>query len=379
MKEGERVVDGVEDRAKILIVDDEEAFLVTTKVILEDAGYIVTTADRGEKAMDLVRCEDYDVILADIRMPGGVNGIDVIREAKKKDPHVVGIVITAYASLDTAIEAVRENCFDYIQKPYVVDDLLRRIERGLRERMLEKRVIYLKEQAEFLNDVLSHDISNINHVLKGYLELLMNTELNDEQRMYVNNMFRTLRRCENLINSANKLITVMNKAPELFAVDVIPVIEESIARIRAEYPDRKMEVRTVYECSGCIIIADEFISEVFWNLLDNAVRFSSEDVRICVRVREHENPDFYEISVEDRGKGVPDEEKQMIFERIQRQHSSEKGTSGSGIGLLLVKTLVRRYGGDVWVEDRVKGNHTEGSVFKVLLRNAKNAQIQNEA
>jgi signal transduction histidine kinase len=113
-------------------------------------------------------------------------------------------------------------------------------------------------------------------------------------------------------------------------------------------------------------MANELLYDVFSNLIDNAIKHSQDTPTINVKLEKVNEPagTFYMVTIEDNGKGVPDELKGHIFDRF---HRGETKAKGKGLGLYLVKTLVESYNGLVWVEDRVPGDHTKGSKFIVML------------
>jgi two-component system, OmpR family, sensor histidine kinase KdpD len=110
-------------------------------------------------------------------------------------------------------------------------------------------------------------------------------------------------------------------------------------------------------------MADDLLAEVMTNLVGNGSKFGGPGVHITINVEDC--PDNYvKITVGDEGPGVPDELKSIIFIRFQT--GEEKG-SGKGLGLFIAKTLIERYGGKIWVEDRVKGNSSLGAEFVFTL------------
>ncbi|MFC1974648.1 response regulator [Chloroflexota bacterium] len=106
----------------ILVVDDEVIMRESLRDWLSDVGYQVETAEEGEEALKAIIEKDYGVVILDLRLPGK-NGIEILREARKKRPQLKGIIITAYPSIPTAVEAVREGAVDYLPKPFALDDL----------------------------------------------------------------------------------------------------------------------------------------------------------------------------------------------------------------------------------------------------------------
>lgn len=105
---------------QVLVIDDDASILGIVSEVLEDDGYTVTTAGSGEEAMDLLRDNQYSLVLSDIRLPG-INGVEVLEHIKRVCPRTNVIMITSHASLDTSIDAIKHGAYDYLLKPF--DDL----------------------------------------------------------------------------------------------------------------------------------------------------------------------------------------------------------------------------------------------------------------
>jgi len=108
---------------KILIIDDETTIRETLSAVLLEEGYSTVTAGNGEKAVELLTQFAFDAVICDIRMPG-MSGMDVLRKSKEIRPETPVIIITAYASIETAVEALREGASDYIIKPFILEDIV---------------------------------------------------------------------------------------------------------------------------------------------------------------------------------------------------------------------------------------------------------------
>lgn len=116
--------------AKILIVDDEEVARLTLAEILRLEGYEINSVSSGEAAVEALRCEPYDVMILDLKM-AGMSGIDVLRTVVESMPDLSVIVLTAYGTIDTAIQAIRYRVHDYLLKPVSPDQVLESIEKAL--------------------------------------------------------------------------------------------------------------------------------------------------------------------------------------------------------------------------------------------------------
>jgi DNA-binding response OmpR family regulator len=119
--------------AKILIVDDEEVARLTLAEILRLEGYEINSVSSGEAAVEALRCEPYDVMILDLKM-AGMSGMDVLRAVVDTMPDLKIIVLTAYGSIDTAIQAIRYRVHDYLLKPVSPDQVLESIEKAITQK-----------------------------------------------------------------------------------------------------------------------------------------------------------------------------------------------------------------------------------------------------
>ncbi len=141
--------------ARILVVDDELSMRELLAIVLRREGYDVLLADNGHAAVELIEREPVDVLISDINMPD-MSGVDVLRAAKKIDQDILGIMITAFASTETAIEAMRLGACDYLSKPFDIDLLKMKVREKVENRQLRQENVLLKRTLG-----LSHQFSNI--------------------------------------------------------------------------------------------------------------------------------------------------------------------------------------------------------------------------
>ena len=133
--------------ARVLIVDDEKSMRELLTITLERAGYEVTAADGGEAAIDAIRRDTFDAIITDLRMPK-VDGMQVLRASRDLSPDTTVIVVTALASTETAVEAMKLGAYDYITKPFKLDEVDIIIKNGLERKRLRDENLYLRKQLE---------------------------------------------------------------------------------------------------------------------------------------------------------------------------------------------------------------------------------------
>jgi two-component system response regulator PilR (NtrC family) len=141
--------------ARILVVDDEQSLRELLAIVLRREGYEVLLAENGRAAVDIIEREPVDVLISDINMPD-MSGVEVLRAAKKVDQDILGIMITAFASTETAIEAMRLGACDYLSKPFDIDLLKMKVREKVENRLLRQENVLLKRTLG-----LSHQFSNI--------------------------------------------------------------------------------------------------------------------------------------------------------------------------------------------------------------------------
>ena len=154
--ESTTATDGVDRRApRILVVDDERSMRELLAIVLRREGYEVLLAESGRSAIELLERERVDLLISDIKMPD-VSGVEVLRAAKRIDQDILGIMITAFASTDTAVEAMRLGACDYLSKPFDIDLLKMKVREKIENRQLRQENVLLKRTLG-----LAHQFSNI--------------------------------------------------------------------------------------------------------------------------------------------------------------------------------------------------------------------------
>ena len=116
--------------AKILLVDDEPDILKMLKILLEEQGHVTVSALNGEQGRNFILAGESDLMICDIRM-SPINGMELLKLARDKRPTMSVIMLTAFGQVDTAVEAMELGAFDYVKKPFLVDELLSTVNRAL--------------------------------------------------------------------------------------------------------------------------------------------------------------------------------------------------------------------------------------------------------
>src|SRR3954468_5500703 len=143
--------------ARLLVVDDEENLRITTAAILEQEGYRVETASSGNEAVSLLENGEFDLVLTDLHMEGG-DGLSVLAETRRRAPLTISVVLTGFASVESAIAALQQGAYDYLVKPCHIDEMKHTIKRGVEHRRLMLAEQEARHNLEQLNRDLEHRV-----------------------------------------------------------------------------------------------------------------------------------------------------------------------------------------------------------------------------
>ncbi len=223
-----------------------------------------------------------------------------------------------------------------------------------------------RRDAELYSDVLSHDIKNFNQAILGYLDLLRTKVDKPEKIAMIDRIAEQVMNTSWLASNVRTMSRVTFGDVELARVDLGAVLLECARSVSQYYPGRQISCRTDFTRNQYFAEADELIRELFTNILTNAVKYDSHEpllIEIAIESIYEKDQRHWVVSIADHGRGIPDDVKEVIFDRFTKAPKKK----GSGMGLHIVKTLATRYKGNVWVEDRVQGDFSQGVVFKVKL------------
>ncbi len=229
------------------------------------------------------------------------------------------------------------------------------------------------KKIELLLDLIGHDVNNYAQAVSGFIELAMaRSDVPQPAR-------KSLAKAHDQVLNLNKLVRNVKvyakvespSAREVHSLDILDIIKEAFETVQSS--TRNKSVVMVLEDDGTKKCSDmnHLAKDIFVNLFSNAVKFDDhETVEIGVDLRgvTKDRLEYWQVSVSDHGPGIDDSLKTAIFDRFIQGPSA---SIGSGLGLHIAKTLVGTFKGRIWVEDRVQGEPSKGSVFRVLLPESK--------
>jgi signal transduction histidine kinase len=370
-----------ETPARILVVDDELGIREGCRRVLSPLGFFVDVASNGQEGLQKVREGRFDLVLLDVMMPD-VTGVDLLQPIHETDPDIVCIIITGYATVELAVQAVKRGAYDFISKPFSADTLIMAVNQGLERRRLSldaKRLESVEEQAreltrakeelEHLDKMKSAFMLTVAHELRapvaaiqGYLRLILGgyAEPDKQHEMLERSDLRASELLA-LIEDLLALARVKDTAPTEKRVPV-PVGDalNQVAELFQVEADKKQIAFSVQADSNPIVSANrEHIRQIWTNLISNAIRYTSEGGRVSVSMSVDGR--MLRGSVEDTGIGISPEDQTKIFDEFYRTKTAKEMVSGgTGLGLAIVKRIVETYGGMLSLESEVgKGSRFE--------------------
>jgi two-component system sensor histidine kinase/response regulator len=370
---------------RVLVVDDETGMrlavsrvLSTYSVRLGEAGehtinFAVESAESGEEALQRMATSAPDIMLLDMKMPG-MSGLDVLQEVLNRRYDTLTVMITAYATLEMAIEATKRGAHDVLPKPFTPDDLRVAVRRAVRHYLIQRearRLAVEKRQVRFqFITVLGHELKAPLAAVEGFLRILKDGTAGDDPEVVSRVIERALTRTEGMRKLIVDLLNLTRiesgqKRRELVEADLREVALASVETVSAAAAGRGITVE-LHAPEHVPLVADRGELEIILNnLVSNAVKYNRDGGRVDVTLEPADNGPGWRIRVADTGIGMgPDDTERLFQEFVRIKNDQTRSIPGTGLGLSIVKKLAQLYGGDATVESEPG----VGSTFVVTLR-----------
>jgi PAS domain S-box-containing protein len=235
-----------------------------------------------------------------------------------------------------------------------------------RRKNAEAREKIERERANLYLEVMTHDLNNVNQSLLFSTGLLENSEdIPEQYRPLLHESSWNVRRAARMVANLRSLFRLANEPPTRSKVDFFNFLDVSQAIVRRDFPWKTLELTTNIEKDMYHVAGHEYLEQVCFNIIHNAMTFDERDTVVLeINAEIIEEVKMVKIEFIDQGPGVPDSAKEFIF---RRTGSPDDQIVGRGLGLTLVDRIVRNIGGKIRVEDRVKGDHSQGAKFVLML------------
>ena len=363
---------------RVFVIDDDEVMLLSCRRILAKDGYEIETFNSG--AAGLARLEQLkpQLLLVDLKMPE-LDGIQVIGKIRELDPDLVIAVITGYATIETAVDAMKAGAYDFLPKPFTPDELRLVVTRGCERWQLAdeaRRLRQEKQRAERrIVTFVSHQLKSPLASAKQCLDVLVHTAGTTLTPSATEWVGRAQGRLQDMLALIDDWLTLAqaeqgtlgHRDANASLGDVIkPLVEASAAqaerasvRVKAEIPSSLPAVR------GDALSLATVIS----NVLTNAIKYNRPGGSVVIRATDEGAA--VRVEVTDTGIGIPEESLPQIFEEFYRVPGPERrDIGGTGLGLAICRRVLSDIGGSI----DVASTPGAGSTFTIRVPRADRAK-----
>ena len=355
----------------VVVIDDDRAIRLSCEKILVRSGYEVACFENGALGLEAVADRKPALVLVDLKMPG-ISGLEVIARVREIDPTAVVIVITGYASIESAVDAMKAGAYDFLPKPFSPDELRLVVGRGLEKRRLVQEARRGELERELLKrrfvTFVSHQLKSPLVAVHQYLEVLKRLGDTDDVRskreMWLD---RCLERTDELTSIIEDWLTLASLEQASFSrtreiVDVRSTIRKLVEGYEGTAAERSVALNADLPASPCPVSGDPTcLAVLFDNLIVNAIRYNRPGGSVTVRAECR--PGEVVVSVADTGIGIPESCLPLLFDEFFRVGGRGEGSSGTGLGLPISRRIATEHGGVIDVQS-VEGS---GSTFTVRL------------
>ncbi|OGR78555.1 MAG: hypothetical protein A2X32_04700 [Elusimicrobia bacterium GWC2_64_44] len=366
----------------VLIVDDEagmragaerslEGFSVPLPEFSETVTFAVRSAATGEEALAQLKAKTPDILLLDYKLPD-MTGIDVLAASSSGD--FLTIMITAFASLEVAVTATKRGAFDFLAKPFTPEELRATISKAARSIYLHRKARRLEEEKrqvrfEFIS-VLAHELKSPLAAVEGYMHLMKERMKGPELEAYDSMIERSVTRIGGMRKLVMDLLdlTRLESGKKKRALEPVDLVKAAglAAEAVASLAEAKKVAVEVKVPAGLAMTADPGeVDMILSNLLTNAVKYNKPGGRATLELERAGGS--VAIRCTDTGIGMTEEELAKLFgEFVRMKNEHTRNIDGSGLGLSILKKVVKLYGGEV----KVRSKYGEGTTFELTLKDA---------
>jgi len=368
--------ESIDLQAWILIVDDELGMREGCRRVLTPLYHTVDTADSIATALEAIRSKDYDLVLLDVMMPDG-SGLDLCDPIHERDADAICIVITGYATIELAVDAVKRGAYDFLSKPFTSDQLIVAVKQGLERRRLRRETAELdacrrradelaraKSEIEKLERTKSLFMLTVAHELRApvaavqsYVNLILTGYVNGQELQ--DTMTRIHHRLQELLDLIADLLQLahLKEAKDASALILSPqpvaeILEEVVGLMREQARLKNQDLDVQILARPMVAATHDHIRQVWMNLISNAIKYTPAGGHVKVRLEANERG--ITGSVTDTGIGIAEADLPNLFREFFRTDQAKAtGEIGTGLGLAILKQIIDSYGGTIAVQSRL--------------------------
>lgn len=358
---------------KILVVDDEEIIRDGCARILGKDGIQVHAAVDGAEGLAKAKVVPCEIALVDLKMPR-LGGIEFIEEMQKLNPRTICIMITGYATIETAVEAIKKGAYDYIPKPFTPSQLRIVVQRAQERYRLQTEAEEARAEAEQAKaeaekakeqwiNLVYHELKSPLGVVRSYLDNLLHLPTDPAKGSQI--LERCLTRTDALLQLVNDLLALSRVAGEprpRGPVDLAETVSHAVEFLGIEAEQKRVSIEWVRPEPIAILADARMMEELVGNLLSNAIKYNRAGGTVSVEL----SPEGKGVRmvVRDTGIGMGEEDQKHLFEQFFRVKSdATRMIAGTGLGLAIVKRIVDAHEGSIECETKLN----VGTTFSIFL------------
>jgi len=358
-----------DEKATILLIDDDPRILDTASDILDDAGYTVVTAADGAQALNALESQSFNVVIADFQLPD-TTGLELARKVREQNDTTSVILMTGHASLEMAVKAIQEAVYDYLIKPVDPAQLKKTIAKALEKQNLVLENHRLLEDLRKTNEamgrlnalkmkmltVMSHDLRTPLSSIRGYSELLksgVKGKLTDTQKKMLEITIQESDHLNGLIGELLDLASI--DAGRLF-IETRPtpfdiLLDKAMARVHLASEMKEIPIEVIMGSASPMVKADlPRMVQVVSNLLRSSLKYSSKGGRIFLHTLEKDGA--IELKISYAGQGFTPEEIKTLFIADKAPDEPKGSRDGLRITLAIAREILAAHGGAIGVDSR---------------------------
>ncbi|HAE37515.1 MAG TPA: hypothetical protein DCG57_02615 [Candidatus Riflebacteria bacterium] len=369
------------NQLQVLVIDDEPGMRMGVERTLDGQrlefwgtdilDVAVETAGTGAEGVDKILNGKIDILFLDYKLPD-MNGLEIIEKLGERAKELIIIMITAYASIEVAIEATRKGAYDFLPKPFTPNEL-RTVTRKAAERILLARknlqLAQEKKQVRFeFIRVLGHELKAPLGAVEGYLDLMKTKTLGDNLDSYMQFIERSSLRLQQMRKLIVDLLDMTKiesgkRDRKLVPLNLRAAAENAIELATPAANARKIGISLESPAEIMLMADSGELDMILNNLISNAVKYNRDEGQVFVRLQQSAEQNIV-IQVADTGIGMSAEEQQKLFKEFSRiKNAKTANILGSGLGLSILKRLAEMYNGDI----SVKSEPDKGTTFTLEI------------
>ena len=367
---------------RVLVVDDEpgmrsglirslQRYTFSVAEVDGEIGFELEEAETAEDAFERLQVNPPDIMLLDYKLPG-MSGLDLLEKLNGQSRDILTIMVTAYASIETAVVATKRGAYDFLVKPFTPAELKQVISKAAGHVMITRHARQLAEERrrvrfEFIR-VLGHELKAPLNAVEGYLNIMQAEGLGPLPEGYGQMVDRSIVRLQGMRKLIADLLDMTRiesgeKQRQLSEVDLADVARNVRETMLPEAEKRGIDILLDIDEPMVMRAADRGEMEMLLNnLVSNAVKYNRDGGSVTVRIAK--DGDVVTVAVTDTGIGMSAEEVSKLFgEFVRIKNRKTHGILGSGLGLSILKKIAGLYGG----VPKVESQPDVGSTFTVTL------------